>query len=115
MTSQQHTIFNCGNLDLMYAVLMWPAPNVFRSWFEHLLNRKRLGKPNLLGAGRFCSTVLMTENGEVVVRKRRNSQEVQRLLTEFESSGLGQSESCRNQGRRPAICMWDVEHRAAIR
>jgi transposase-like protein len=40
----------------------------------------------------------MTENGEVVVRKRRSSEEVRRLVTEFESSGLGQNEFCRKEG-----------------
>jgi hypothetical protein len=37
-------------------------------------------------------------NGEVVVRKRRSSEEVRRLVTEFESSGLGQNEFCRKEG-----------------
>ena len=54
--------------------------------------------PHLLAAREFCSTIGMTENGEVVGRKRRGSQEVQRLVTEFESSGLRQREFCRKQG-----------------
>jgi|SRR5262245_15452477 len=40
----------------------------------------------------------MTENGEIVARKRRSSEEVQRLVREFESSGLGQNEFCRKEG-----------------
>ena len=40
----------------------------------------------------------MTENGKVVGRKRRSSQEVQRLVREFECSGLRVSEFCRKQG-----------------
>jgi hypothetical protein len=36
----------------------------------------------------------MTEIGEVSVRKRRSRQEVKRLVTEFETSGLRRSEFC---------------------
>jgi hypothetical protein len=36
----------------------------------------------------------MTEIGEVGVRKRRSSQEIKRLVTEFETSELRQSEFC---------------------
>jgi hypothetical protein len=36
----------------------------------------------------------MTEIGEVSVRKRRSRQEIKRLVTEFETSGLRQSEFC---------------------
>ena len=37
----------------------------------------------------------MTEIGEVSVRKRRSRQEIKRLVTEFETSGLRRSEFCR--------------------
>jgi hypothetical protein len=40
----------------------------------------------------------MTENGEVTVRRRRSSEEVQRLVSQFESSGLGRKEFCRREG-----------------
>jgi hypothetical protein len=36
----------------------------------------------------------MTEIGEVDVRKRRSRQEIKRLVTEFETSGLRRSEFC---------------------
>jgi transposase-like protein len=62
----------------------------------------------------------MTENGEVVGRKRRSSQEVQRLVTEFESSGLRQSEFCRKEGlglgtlrrqlKRRQLGKWETNH-----
>jgi hypothetical protein len=37
----------------------------------------------------------MTENQEIPRRKRRSSEEIKRLVLEFEASGLGQSEFCR--------------------
>jgi len=37
----------------------------------------------------------MTENEEIRVRKRRSSQEIRRLVTEFEASGLRQVEFCK--------------------
>jgi hypothetical protein len=37
----------------------------------------------------------MREIGEIGIRKRRSRQEVKRLVTEFESSGLRRSEFCR--------------------
>ena len=36
----------------------------------------------------------MTEIGEIGIRKRRSRQEIKRLVTEFESSGLRRSEFC---------------------
>ncbi len=38
----------------------------------------------------------MTESEEVKVRKRRGSQEIRRLVTEFEASGQRQVEFCNN-------------------
>jgi hypothetical protein len=43
----------------------------------------------------------MTEVGEVSVRKRRGRQEIKRLVMEFESSGLRQSEFCRRHNLAP--------------
>jgi len=40
----------------------------------------------------------MTKSEEVKVRKRRSSQEIRRLVTEFEASGLRQVEFCNNHG-----------------
>src|ERR1700676_3808348 len=40
----------------------------------------------------------MTESEEVSGRKRRSSAEIERLVTEFQSSGLRQNEFCRNHG-----------------
>src|SRR5258708_32873414 len=40
----------------------------------------------------------MTESEEVKVGKRRSSQEIRRLVTEFEASGLRQVEFCNNHG-----------------
>jgi hypothetical protein len=40
----------------------------------------------------------MTENQEVPGRKRRRSEEIERLVVEFEASGLRQNEFCRNHG-----------------
>ena len=40
----------------------------------------------------------MTENQEVSGRKRRSSEEIKRLVVEFEASGLRQNEFCRNHG-----------------
>ena len=40
----------------------------------------------------------MIESEEVKVRKRRSSQEIGRLVTEFESSGLRQVEFCKSRG-----------------
>jgi hypothetical protein len=39
----------------------------------------------------FCSTRWMREGEEVVGRRRRSSQEIQRLVVEFRTSGLRQS------------------------
>lgn len=38
----------------------------------------------------------MMENGEIPERKRRRREEIQRLVLEFEASGLRQNEFCRN-------------------
>src|SRR4029077_7435873 len=43
----------------------------------------------------------MTEIEEVGVRKRRSRQEIKRLVTEFESSGLRQSEFCHKHNLAP--------------
>jgi transposase-like protein len=40
----------------------------------------------------------MTGNEEVPGRKRRSGDEIERLVLEFEASGLRQSEFCRNHG-----------------
>src|ERR1700720_4217693 len=40
----------------------------------------------------------MIESQEVSGRKRRSGEEIQRLMMEFESSGLRQNEFCRNHG-----------------
>jgi hypothetical protein len=40
----------------------------------------------------------MTGNEEIPGRKRRSSQEIQRLVLEFEASGLRQNEFCRKHG-----------------
>jgi hypothetical protein len=40
----------------------------------------------------------MIGSEEVKIRKRRSSQEISRLVTEFEASGLRQVEFCRNRG-----------------
>jgi hypothetical protein len=40
----------------------------------------------------------MTEGPEVFRRKRRSSEEIKRLVVEFEASGLRQNEFCRNHG-----------------
>jgi hypothetical protein len=40
----------------------------------------------------------MTENQEIPGRKRRSSEEIKRLVSEFEASGLRQNEFCRNHG-----------------
>jgi hypothetical protein len=40
----------------------------------------------------------MTENEELKVRKRRGSQEIKRLVIEFQASGLRQSEFCSKYG-----------------
>ena len=40
----------------------------------------------------------MTENQEGPGRKRRSGEEINRLVLEFEASGLRQSEFCRNHG-----------------
>jgi hypothetical protein len=40
----------------------------------------------------------MTESEEIRVRKRRSSQEIRRLVTEFGSSGLRQVEFCNQHG-----------------
>jgi hypothetical protein len=40
----------------------------------------------------------MIESNEVKIRKRRSSQEIRRLVTEFESSGLRQVEFCKSHG-----------------
>jgi hypothetical protein len=37
----------------------------------------------------------MTENHEIPARKRRSSEEIKRLVQEFEASGLRQREFCR--------------------
>jgi hypothetical protein len=40
----------------------------------------------------------MTENQEIPARKRRSSEEIKRLVLEFEASGLRQNEFCRKYG-----------------
>jgi transposase-like protein len=40
----------------------------------------------------------MTESEEVPGRKRRSREEIQRLMMDFESSGLRQNEFCRKHG-----------------
>ena len=40
----------------------------------------------------------MIESEEVKFRKRRSSQEIRRLVTEFEASGLRQLEFCKSRG-----------------
>lgn len=40
----------------------------------------------------------MTGNQEIPGRKRRSSEEIKRLVLEFEASGLRQNVFCRNQG-----------------
>jgi hypothetical protein len=40
----------------------------------------------------------MNENQEVGARKRRSSEEVKRLIVEFEASGLRRDEFCRTRG-----------------
>jgi len=40
----------------------------------------------------------MNENQEVEARKRRSSEEVKRLVVEFEASGLRREEFCRTRG-----------------
>ena len=40
----------------------------------------------------------MTDIEEVKVRKRRGSQEIRRLVTEFQASGLRQVEFCKSHG-----------------
>jgi hypothetical protein len=40
----------------------------------------------------------MTESEEVKVRKRRSSREIERLVVEFETSGLRQGEFCQKHG-----------------
>jgi hypothetical protein len=40
----------------------------------------------------------MTGNEEISGRKRRSGQEIQRLVLEFEASGLRQKEFCRKHG-----------------
>jgi hypothetical protein len=42
------------------------------------------------------------EIGEVSVRKRRSRQEIKRLVTEFETSGLRQSEFCHKHSLAPS-------------
>jgi len=40
----------------------------------------------------------MIESEEVKFRKRRSSQEIRRLVTKFEASGLRQLEFCKSRG-----------------
>ena len=40
----------------------------------------------------------MNENQEVPARKRRSSEEVKRLVLEFEASGLRRNDFCRDRG-----------------
>jgi hypothetical protein len=40
----------------------------------------------------------MTESNEVKVRKRRSSREIERLVREFETSGLRQGKFCQKHG-----------------
>jgi hypothetical protein len=40
----------------------------------------------------------MNENQEVAARKRRSSEEVKRLVLEFEASGLRRNDFCRDRG-----------------
>jgi hypothetical protein len=53
----------------------------------------------------------MTEIGEVSVRKRRSRQEIKRLVTEFESSGLRQSEFCHKHNLAPGTLQRGLRRR----
>jgi transposase-like protein len=55
-------------------------------------------KPHLVGVARFSSTGWMSEGEEVKRRRRRSSQEIQRLVAEFRTGGLRPSEFCRTHG-----------------
>jgi hypothetical protein len=69
------------------------------------LQRKRLTIPTCWSKG-FLLNCGDDGNGEVSGRKRRSSEEVKRLVTEFESSVLGQNEFCPESG-------FGAEHLAA--
>lgn len=66
------------------------------------LNRKRstvsVLLTHLVGIVRFCSSRWMSEGEEFKRRQRRSSQEIQRLVAEFRTSGLRRSEFCRIHG-----------------
>jgi hypothetical protein len=49
----------------------------------------------------FGCTIDMTEIGELSVWKRRSRQEIKRLVTEFETSGLRRSEFCQKHNLAP--------------
>jgi hypothetical protein len=64
------------------------------SLFRGLFTRGiRLTHPIWWGAVGFCSTGRTSEGEEVKRRRRRSRQEVQRLVTEFRTSGLRPSKS----------------------
>jgi hypothetical protein len=75
------------------------------SLFRGLFTRGiRLTHPIWWGAVGFCSTGRTSEGEEVKRRRRRSRQEVQRLVTEFRTSGLRPSKFCRIHGRRMGRC-----------
>jgi hypothetical protein len=53
----------------------------------------------------------MTEIGEVGVRKRRNRQEIKRLVREFETSGLRRSEFCQKHNLAPGTLQRGLKRR----
>ena len=53
----------------------------------------------------------MNENQEVQARKRRSSEEIKRLVLEFEASGLRQNEFCRNHGLALSILRRQLKKR----
>src|ERR1700732_107374 len=55
----------------------------------------RLTNPTYHFAAEFAEVGRMTEPGEVKPRQRRTRQEVQRLVSEFGTSGLSRGEFCR--------------------
>ena len=53
----------------------------------------------------------MTANQEIPERKRRSREEIKRLVSEFESSGLGLAEFCRNHGLALSILQRHLKRR----
>jgi hypothetical protein len=78
-------IFRERNLDIS-------IPHLVRlPWFP--LQRIRLTNRIWSATSDFCPTGWMSEGEEVKRRRRRSSQEIQRLVVEFRTSGLRQSAS----------------------